>query len=45
MTLPIRNRAAQGANGTALLNRRQEQTTFQEEKNTIFLGVRNALSH
>lgn len=43
MNLPIRNRAAQGSNGTALLNQRQEETNQQEEKNTIYLAVRNAL--
>ena len=43
MTLPIRNRAAQAANGTAQLNQREQETNYQEEKNTIFLGVRNAL--
>jgi outer membrane protein len=43
MNLPIRNRAAQANNGTAQLNLREEQTLYQEEKNTIFLGVRNAL--
>jgi len=43
LNLPVRNRAAQGSNGTALLNQRQEETSYQEEKNTIFLGVRNAL--
>lgn len=41
--LPIRNRAAQSANGTALLNQRQQQVSYLEEKNTIFLAVRNAL--
>jgi outer membrane protein len=43
MNLPIRNRAAQANNGIAQLDLRQEQTLYQEEKNTIFLGVRNAL--
>ena len=43
MTLPIRNRAAQGSNGAALLNQRQEETNLQAEKNTIYLAVRNAL--
>lgn len=43
LNLPIRNRAAQAANGTAQLNQRQQQLSYQEEKNTIFLAVRNAL--
>jgi outer membrane protein len=43
LNLPVHNRAAQAANGTALLNQRQEQVSYQEEKNTIYLAVRNAL--
>jgi outer membrane protein len=43
LNLPVHNRAAQAANGTALLNQRQQQVSFQEEKNTIYLAVRNAL--
>jgi outer membrane protein len=43
MNLPIRNRANQANNGTALLNQRQQQVGYLEEKNTIFLAVRNAL--
>ncbi|HEY6466035.1 MAG TPA: TolC family protein [Candidatus Acidoferrales bacterium] len=43
LNLPIRNRAAQAANGTALLNQRQQTVSYQEEKNTIYLAVRNAL--
>lgn len=43
MTLPVRNRAAQASNGTALLNRRQQEVSYQQEKVTIFLAVRNAM--
>lgn len=43
MNLPIRNRAAQANNGTAQLNLREEETLYQEQKNAIYLGVRNAL--
>lgn len=43
MNLPIRNRAAQASNGTAQLNLREEQTLYQEEKNTIYLAVRSDL--
>jgi len=43
MTLPIRNRAAQASNGIAQLNQRQEETLYQEQKNAIYLAVRNAL--
>lgn len=43
MNLPIRNRAAQASNGTAQLNLREEQTLYQEQKNAIYLAVRNAL--
>ena len=45
LNLPIRNRAAQANNGIAQLNQRQEQMTFQEEKNTIFYAVRTALTN
>lgn len=43
VNLPIRNRAAQAASGTALLNQRQQEVSYAEEKNTIYLAVRNAL--
>lgn len=43
MSLPIRNRAAQASNGTAQLDLREEQTLYQEEKNAIYLSVRDAL--
>jgi outer membrane protein len=42
LTLPIRNRAAQADNATALLNQRQQETQYRQLQNTIFLGVRNA---
>jgi outer membrane protein len=42
-SLPIRNRANQANNGTAQLNEREQQVEYAEEKNTIFLAVRNAL--
>ena len=43
MNLPIRNRIAQAANGVAQLNQREEETIYQEQKNAIYLAVRNAL--
>ncbi len=43
MTLPIRNRVAQANNGIAQLNQREEETLYQEQKNAIYLAVRNAL--
>jgi outer membrane protein len=43
LSLPIRNRAAQAANGTALLNQSEQKTSYQEEKNTVYVAVRNAL--
>ena len=43
LNLPIRNRAAQANNGTALLNQRQQQVSYAEQKSTIYLAVRNAL--
>ncbi len=45
LNLPIRNRAAQANHGIAQLNERQEETTYQEEKNTVFYGVRTALTN
>jgi outer membrane protein len=42
LTLPIRNRAAQADNATALLNQRQQETQYRQLQNTIFLSVRNA---
>ena len=43
MNLPIRNRVAQAQNGTAQLNQREEETLYQEQKNTIYLAVREDL--
>ena len=43
LSLPLRNRSAQADHARALLNERQYQTTYQQEKNTIVVGVRNAL--
>jgi outer membrane protein len=42
-TLPIRNRAAQADNAQALLNERQQKTQYRQQKNAIFVSVRNAL--
>jgi len=43
LTLPIRNRAAQGLNGVAMLTERQQEAQYRQEQNTIFLNVRNTL--
>ena len=43
LTLPIRNRSAQADNARTLLDQRQEEVQYQATKNTIVLGVRNAL--
>ena len=43
MNLPIRNRIAQANNGIAQLNQREEETLYQEQKNAIYLAVRNDL--
>ncbi len=43
LTLPIRNRAAQAANATAQLNERQQETSYRQLQNTVFLAVRNAM--
>lgn len=43
LTLPIRNRAAQAANATAQLNERQQETSYRQLQNTIFLAVHNAM--
>ncbi len=42
LTLPIRNRAAQGASATALLDQRQLQASYRQLQNTIFLSIRQA---
>ena len=43
-SMPLRNRSAQAAAAQAQLNDRQEQTAFQRDKNTIVVGVRQALT-
>src|SRR6185437_8493952 len=43
LSLPLRNRSAHADHARALLNERQYQTLYQQEKNTIVVGVRNAL--
>jgi len=43
LNLPIRNRAAQAASATALLDKRQQQAQYQQTQNTILLAVRNSL--
>jgi len=42
LSLPIRNRAAQAANITALLQARQSAATLQRLRNTVAVDVRNA---
>ncbi|MHB8539319.1 MAG: TolC family protein [Candidatus Acidiferrales bacterium] len=42
-SLPLRNRSAQADNARAILNQRSFQTVYQRDKNTIVVGVRNAL--
>ena len=42
LTLPIRNRAAQAASATALLDQRQLQASYRQLQNTIFLSIRTA---
>jgi outer membrane protein len=43
ITLPIRNRAAQAANATALLDKRLQDAQYRQTQNTILLAVRNSL--
>jgi outer membrane protein len=43
ITLPIRNRAAQAASATALLDKRLEEAQYRQTQNTILLAVRNSL--
>ena len=43
LTLPIRNRSAQADNARTLLDQRQQEVQYQSTKNSIVLGVRNAL--
>ncbi len=42
LSIPIRNRAAQAANITALLQARQSAATLQRLRNTVAVDVRNA---
>ncbi len=42
LTIPIRNRAAQANNVTALLNERQDQTRYQQTVNNAAIDVHNA---
>ena len=44
LSLPLRNRSAQAANAVAQLTQREEQTIQQRDKNTIVVGVRQALT-
>ena len=44
LSLPLRNRSAQAANATAQLTQREAQTIQQRDKNTIVVGVRQALT-
>lgn len=43
ITLPIRNRAAQAQNATALLTQRQDRVQYLQTQSTIVLNVRQAL--
>lgn len=43
-SMPIRNRSAQAANAQAQLTERETQTVYQRDKNTIVVGVRQALT-
>jgi len=43
-SMPLRNRSAQAANAQAQLSEREEQTVYQRDKNTIVVGVRQALT-
>ena len=44
LNLPLRNRSAQAANAEAQLTEREQQTSYQRDKNTIVVGVRQALT-
>ncbi|MFZ0923560.1 MAG: TolC family protein [Candidatus Acidiferrales bacterium] len=44
LSLPLRNRSAQAAAAEAQLVDRQQQTSLQRDKNTIVVGVRQALT-
>lgn len=43
-SMPLRNRSAQAANAQAQLSEREQETVFQRDKNTIVVGVRQALT-
>lgn len=44
LSLPLRNRSAQASNAIAQLTEREQQTIQQRDKNTIVVGVRQALT-
>ncbi|HKF52453.1 MAG TPA: TolC family protein [Candidatus Acidoferrales bacterium] len=44
LSLPLRNRSAQATAANAQLTEREQQTIFQRDKNTIVVGVRQALT-
>ncbi|MGC1104926.1 MAG: TolC family protein [Candidatus Acidiferrales bacterium] len=44
LNLPLRNRSAQAAAADAQLTDREQQTIYQRDKNTIVVGVRQALT-
>lgn len=43
LSLPLRNRAAQANNASAVLTERQQQVSYQEAENNIFVSVRSAM--
>lgn len=43
-SMPLRNRSAQAANAQAQLTEREQETLLQRDKNTIVVGVRQALT-
>ena len=43
ITLPIRNRAAQAQNTTAMLSQKQQEVEYRQTQSTIVLNVRQAL--
>lgn len=44
LSLPLRNRSAQATAANAQLTEREQQTIYQRDKNTIVVGVRQALT-
>jgi len=42
LTLPVRNRAAQAASATALLNERQQEASYRRLQDSIVISVRSA---